>query len=196
MGFLLLERGTGNLVCLWAYAAWWQANAAQWSVTPSACLITPRHIPEGSLSPHSGFGYARCFSVSLPFLFFSFSPLSRMLSNRSESTQIRLHSRCYWMLTTWFGSAHCVDLECYMGWVWRRHKVRMSKAEGERGRRGRKKHGRTFKKMKAQEMENWRTKVFYNWTKSLWDIRSTPTEDPHDHNCSSSELDNVSIKNI
>lgn len=134
-----------------------------------------------------------CLSL---FLFFSFSPLSRMLSNRSESTQITLHSRCYSMLTTWFGSAHCVDLECYMGWVWRRHKVRMSKAEGERGRRGRKKYGRTFKKIKAQEMENWRTKVFYNWTKSLWDSRSTPTEDPHDHNCSSSELDNVSIKNI
>lgn len=134
MGFLLRERetGTGKLVCLWAYVAWWQASAAQWSVAPSACLITPRHIPEGSLSPHSGFGYACCFSVS-PFLSLLLSPLSRMLSNRSESTQIRLHSRCNWMLTTWFGGSHC-DFKCSTGCVWRRTNVRMSEAEGERGR--------------------------------------------------------------
>lgn len=54
------KRQTGNLVCFWAYAAWWQVNAAQQSVTASACLITPRLIPGGSLSPHSGFVLFKC----------------------------------------------------------------------------------------------------------------------------------------
>lgn len=51
MGFSLLVK-TEGLVCL---AAWWRVNAARRSMTESACLITPRHVPEGRLSAKSGF---------------------------------------------------------------------------------------------------------------------------------------------
>lgn len=165
VGFFFLKReGTGILLCLWAYAAWWQVNTAHWTVTLSACLITPRHIPEGSLSPHSGFSYACCLNVSFPFFFFLFSPFSRILSNRSESAQIRPHSLCNWMFVTWFGSSQC-DLLRDMGWLLLRYKVHVSEEEGVRVEKRQKETVKEKKSTKEGEVAN--EDLYQMWPKPL-----------------------------
>lgn len=98
--------------------------------------------------------------------FFQFSPLSRMLSNRSERTQIRPHSRSRWTLAAWFRSPRC-DLECYMGW----HRVRVRRLEGGKAGKGekskKKKNGHRFKKRRQQEKEGWQRNQCFIHSKSL-----------------------------